>query len=92
MVLITALFFIRKSATVVVVVVLYFQAITDVRIGRSKQESINLLRAFAESFGADNIDVVTTMWNTLPTNRQVKDANQRFECFTEEIYKVRMHY
>ncbi|KAF9038008.1 hypothetical protein BJ165DRAFT_1597079 [Panaeolus papilionaceus] len=76
----------RKSAAIVVVIILYFQPITDIRISRSKEDSVNLLRAFSESFKASNIDVITSMWNTLATTAQIEDANIRFESLRDRIF------
>ncbi|KAF9033328.1 hypothetical protein BJ165DRAFT_1410404 [Panaeolus papilionaceus] len=66
-----------QSAASVVVLILYFQHITDIRMGGSKRDAVKLLRAFAESFGADGITVVTTMWNHILSPKKMQDANNR---------------
>ncbi|KAF9031188.1 hypothetical protein BJ165DRAFT_1519184 [Panaeolus papilionaceus] len=69
-----------------VVCILYFQPITDIRLGRSKRDAVKLLKAFAESFKATAIAVVTTMWNQISTPKQIEDANSRFSSLQNEIY------
>ncbi|KAF9049134.1 hypothetical protein BJ165DRAFT_1581046 [Panaeolus papilionaceus] len=61
--------------------------ITDIRIGGSKRGAVKLLRAFAASFNAVVITVVTTMWNNVSTPKQIEDANQRFSSLSHEIFK-----
>ncbi|KAF9031170.1 hypothetical protein BJ165DRAFT_1535495 [Panaeolus papilionaceus] len=76
----------RQSAYAVNVCILYFQPITDIRMGGSKRDAVKLLRAFAESFGASGIKVVTTMWNHVSSPTKMEDANQRFCDLRNEIF------
>lgn len=71
-----------------VVTAIYFQPITDIRIGRSKWDAIKLLRAFSEAFEAEEILVATTMWNRISTPKQMGEANRRFICLKAEIFSV----
>ncbi|KAF9037459.1 hypothetical protein BJ165DRAFT_1408171 [Panaeolus papilionaceus] len=66
--------------------IFYFQPITDIQIGGSKREAVKLLRAFAETIGATDIKVATTMWNHTSTPKQVEDANRRFDSLKNEIF------
>ncbi|KAF9034275.1 hypothetical protein BJ165DRAFT_1615763 [Panaeolus papilionaceus] len=76
----------RKTHKSISVAILYFQPITDIRIGRSKGGAVKLVRAFAGSFHALGIVVATTMWNCISTAQQIADANCRFSCLENEIF------
>ncbi|KAF9033330.1 hypothetical protein BJ165DRAFT_1534617 [Panaeolus papilionaceus] len=76
----------HKSAAMVVVRILYFQPITDIRMGGSKRDAIKLLRAFAVSFRADGLAVVTTMWNQISSSKKMEDANLRFSELQKKIF------
>ncbi|KAF9037453.1 hypothetical protein BJ165DRAFT_556348 [Panaeolus papilionaceus] len=76
----------RKSAGRVFVFVLYFHPITDIRMSGSKRNAIKLLRAFAESFEARTVNVVTSMWNFPSTPKQLTEANQRFSDLKAEMF------
>ncbi|KAF9037050.1 hypothetical protein BJ165DRAFT_1597466 [Panaeolus papilionaceus] len=67
--------------------ILYFQPITDIRIGGSKRHSFKMLQAYVKLYNAQYLSVITTMWNYLSTPRQLEDANHRFERLQHEIYK-----
>ncbi|KAF9049166.1 hypothetical protein BJ165DRAFT_1464666 [Panaeolus papilionaceus] len=75
-----------QSAATIVVTILYFQPITDIRMGGSKRDAVKLLRAFAESFKAIGINVVTTMWNHLSRPQQIIDGNHRIISLEKEIF------
>ncbi|KAF9047963.1 hypothetical protein BJ165DRAFT_1610608 [Panaeolus papilionaceus] len=66
---------------------LYFHPITDVRLGGTKQQSLDLMKAFADKFGCKNINFVTTMWNMVFTPKQIEQANRRFDNLEAKIYK-----
>ncbi|KAF9031142.1 hypothetical protein BJ165DRAFT_1535476 [Panaeolus papilionaceus] len=76
----------HQSAARVDVCLLYFQPITDIRMGGSKRGAVKLLRAFAESFGAIGITVATTMWNHIPSPMKMEDANNRLSDLENEIF------
>ncbi|KAF9049169.1 hypothetical protein BJ165DRAFT_1464679 [Panaeolus papilionaceus] len=76
----------RQSASHIYVTILYFQPITDIRIGGSKRDAVKLLRAFAESFKATSINVVTTMWNHMSRPQQIVDGNHRIISLENEIF------
>ncbi|KAF9037447.1 hypothetical protein BJ165DRAFT_1408160 [Panaeolus papilionaceus] len=76
----------RQSAAGVDVRLLYFQPITDIRMGGSKRDAVKLFRGFAESFGAYGIHVVTTMWNHIVSPKKMEDANLRFSELQKEIF------
>ncbi|KAF9049171.1 hypothetical protein BJ165DRAFT_1581089 [Panaeolus papilionaceus] len=76
----------RQSVADLYVFILYFQPITDIRISGSKQRAVKLLRAFAQSFQATGITVVTTMWNHISTTKQIEDTNIRFNSLKDEIF------
>ncbi|KAF9033358.1 hypothetical protein BJ165DRAFT_757351 [Panaeolus papilionaceus] len=75
-----------QSAKSVAIFILYFQPITDIRMGGSKRDAVKLLRAFAESFGAYGINVVTTMWNQISSPEKMEDANHRLSNLQKEIF------
>ncbi|KAF9033369.1 hypothetical protein BJ165DRAFT_1567661 [Panaeolus papilionaceus] len=75
-----------QSAASVAVIILYFQPITDIRMGGSKRDAVKLLRAFAESFEAEGISVVTTMWNQISSPEKMEDANHRLSNLQKEIF------
>ncbi|KAF9049151.1 hypothetical protein BJ165DRAFT_1526525 [Panaeolus papilionaceus] len=75
-----------QSATTIVVTILYFQPITDIRIGGSKRDAVKLLRAFAESFKATGINLVTTMWNHMSRPQQIIDGNLRIISLENELF------
>ena len=79
---------VSQSAASVAVFILYFQPITDIRMGGSKRDAVKLLRAFAESFRAIGITVVTTMWNHIPSSKKMEDANHRLSNLQNEIFVV----
>ncbi|KAF9032066.1 hypothetical protein BJ165DRAFT_1616429 [Panaeolus papilionaceus] len=66
--------------------VYYFHPITDIRLSGSKRHSIALLKSFAESYIAASINVVTTMWNTLLTPKQLEDATKRYRSLELEVF------
>ncbi|KAF9034272.1 hypothetical protein BJ165DRAFT_1534100 [Panaeolus papilionaceus] len=66
--------------------ILYFQPMTEDRIGGSKRNANQLLNAFSESFQAEEIVVATTMWNQLSTPKHIQDANRRFICLRDKIF------
>lgn len=70
--------------------VYYFHPITDIRLSGSKRHSIALLKSFAESYIAASINVVTTMWNTLSTPKQLEDATKRYRSLELEVFTVRI--
>ncbi|PPQ73191.1 hypothetical protein CVT24_010022 [Panaeolus cyanescens] len=78
---------IRRSANRVSVNILYFQPITDIRFAGMKRRSVDLLRGFANAFMAKNVDIITTMWNTLWKPEQHIAANTRFECLRNEVFQ-----
>ncbi|KAF9049161.1 hypothetical protein BJ165DRAFT_1078258 [Panaeolus papilionaceus] len=75
-----------QSATNIHVMILYFQPITDIRMGGSKRDAVKLLRAFAESFKATGINLVTTMWNHMSRPQQIIDGNHRIISLEKEIF------
>ncbi|KAF9037036.1 hypothetical protein BJ165DRAFT_1614649 [Panaeolus papilionaceus] len=77
----------RPYAGTIVVYILYFQPITDIRIGGSKWHSFKMLREYVKLYDAQYVNVITTMWNTLSTPKQLEDANHRFVMLQHEIYK-----
>ncbi|KAF9038002.1 hypothetical protein BJ165DRAFT_416775 [Panaeolus papilionaceus] len=77
----------RQAAGTVYVSIFYFQPITDIRMGGSKRDAVMLLRAFADSFEAIDISVVTTMWNMISTHKQIEDANARLSALKQDIFK-----
>ncbi|KAF9033319.1 hypothetical protein BJ165DRAFT_1515350 [Panaeolus papilionaceus] len=76
----------HQSAASVAVIILYFQPITDIRMGGSKRDAVKLLRAFAESFEAEGISVVTTMWNQISSPGKMEDANHRLSNLQKDIF------
>ncbi|KAF9043887.1 hypothetical protein BJ165DRAFT_1528480 [Panaeolus papilionaceus] len=74
-----------QSAERVIVTIVYFQPITDIRLGASKRDAIKLLRAFAKTFKAKKVVVVTTMWNNIATAKHIENANRGFNCLRDEI-------
>ncbi|KAF9031146.1 hypothetical protein BJ165DRAFT_1535478 [Panaeolus papilionaceus] len=76
----------HQSAARVFVRILYFQPITDIRMGGSKRDAVKLFRAFAESFRANGITVVTTMWNHIASPKKIEDANLRFSELQKKIF------
>ena len=77
-----------QFATYLEVTILYFQPITDIRIGGSKRDAVKLLRAFAQSFNASGINVVTTMWNHMSRPQQIIDGNLRIISLENELFGV----
>ncbi|KAF9031184.1 hypothetical protein BJ165DRAFT_1572198 [Panaeolus papilionaceus] len=75
-----------RSSSYVYVHIVYFQPITDIRMGGSKRDAVKLLRAFTESFQATGITVVTTMWNHISTPKQIEEATRRFSSLQNEIF------
>ncbi|KAF9051477.1 hypothetical protein BJ165DRAFT_1449023 [Panaeolus papilionaceus] len=67
--------------------IFYFQPITDIRMGGSKRHAIKLLRAFADSFEANHVNIITTMWNRISNSKQREAAQQRYGALREEVYK-----
>ncbi|KAF9033374.1 hypothetical protein BJ165DRAFT_1598798 [Panaeolus papilionaceus] len=76
----------NQSAAFVYVHILYFQPITDIRMGGSKRNAVKLLRAFAESFRADGITVVATMWNHISSSKKMEDVNHQLSDLENEIF------
>ncbi|KAF9037029.1 hypothetical protein BJ165DRAFT_573074 [Panaeolus papilionaceus] len=68
--------------------ILYFQPITDIRIGGSKRDAVKILREYVKQYKALGITIITTMWNGLATPKQLEDAKHRFETLKNEIYPV----
>ncbi|PPQ76794.1 hypothetical protein CVT24_011337 [Panaeolus cyanescens] len=77
-----------RSSPDAVVTILYFQPVTDVRIGGAKRKAFSLLKVFAKTYNSISICIVTTMWNTLYSPRQIEQANQRLELLKSEIYET----
>ncbi|PPR07365.1 hypothetical protein CVT24_007248 [Panaeolus cyanescens] len=76
-----------NSASSVRVSILYFQAITDTRIGGKRRESIELLKGVAATLGAVDLTVVTTMWNKISWSAtRMKEAQERFENLRMNAY------
>ncbi|KAF9037999.1 hypothetical protein BJ165DRAFT_1597072 [Panaeolus papilionaceus] len=76
----------RENADTMLVSILYFLPITDIRIGGSKRDAVKLLRAFARAYRPTGINVVTTMWNNILRRQQMDDANRRYESLREEVF------
>ncbi|KAF9047909.1 hypothetical protein BJ165DRAFT_1403534 [Panaeolus papilionaceus] len=76
----------RTYASYIVVFILYFQPITDIRIGGSKRHAVKMLKEYVNLYQASDITVITTMWNTISTPKQLEDANCRFDALKNEIY------
>ncbi|KAF9039103.1 hypothetical protein BJ165DRAFT_364060 [Panaeolus papilionaceus] len=68
-----------KYARDISVNILYFQPITDIRIGGSKRLAFKMFREYVKPYSARSITVITTMWNALSTPKQLEDANCRFD-------------
>ncbi|KAF9033322.1 hypothetical protein BJ165DRAFT_1598789 [Panaeolus papilionaceus] len=77
----------RQSAATVIVHIFYFQPITDIRIGGSKRDAVKLAKAFAESFKANGMTVVTTMWNHISSSKKMEDAKCRLSDLTSKIFR-----
>ncbi|KAF9042524.1 hypothetical protein BJ165DRAFT_1529915 [Panaeolus papilionaceus] len=77
---------IRQATERLAVSLLYFQPITDIRMGGSKRGAVKVLRAFAKSFNATGLSVVTTMWNCILTPKQIDDASRRLESLKNEVF------
>lgn len=58
-------------------------------MGGSKRGAVKVLRAFAKSFNATGLSVVTTMWNCILTPKQIDDASRRLESLKNEVFTVR---
>ncbi|KAF9034271.1 hypothetical protein BJ165DRAFT_1534099 [Panaeolus papilionaceus] len=82
----TKLHGLRQAAAAIVVIAFYFQPITDIRMGASKRDAIQLLKAFTGAFNAMGVTVITTMWNQVSTPKQIEDANRRFSDLEGGIY------
>ncbi|KAF9040954.1 hypothetical protein BJ165DRAFT_1530771 [Panaeolus papilionaceus] len=66
--------------------IFYFQPITDIRIGGSKRDAVKILREYVNQYKAKDINIITTFWNTLPTAKQLENANNRLHTLRNEIY------
>ncbi|KAF9040947.1 hypothetical protein BJ165DRAFT_1530765 [Panaeolus papilionaceus] len=77
---------IRQFSGYTVPFIFYFQPITDIRIGGSKQDAVKILQEYVHQYEAAYISVITTMWNQLLTPKQLEDASHRFNTLKEEIY------
>src|SRR4051794_22630819 len=79
----------NRSASIEMAVIslCYFHAIDVERMGRAKRSAIGFLKGFTQTFKANNVNIVTTMWNRLQ-NEKITDAEQRCNALQVEIYKV----
>ncbi|KAF9031920.1 hypothetical protein BJ165DRAFT_1616460 [Panaeolus papilionaceus] len=77
----------RTSVEMAVVTLCYFHAIDVARVGGTKRSAVEFLKGFAQTFKANNVNIVTTMWNKLWKEKQTTDAEQRFNALQVEIYK-----
>ncbi|KAF9031912.1 hypothetical protein BJ165DRAFT_862002 [Panaeolus papilionaceus] len=77
----------RGSVEMAVVTLCYFHAIDIARVAGTKRDAVEFLRGFAQTFKANNVNVVTTMWNKLWNDKQTTDAEQRFNALQVEIYR-----
>ncbi|KAF9040871.1 hypothetical protein BJ165DRAFT_329195 [Panaeolus papilionaceus] len=77
---------IHQFSSYTTVYIFYFQPITDIRIGGSKRDAVKILRKYIDQYNAEDISVITTMWNQLSTPKQLEDASCRFDTLKEEIY------
>ncbi|KAF9033827.1 hypothetical protein BJ165DRAFT_1514257 [Panaeolus papilionaceus] len=59
--------------------ILFLTPITDIRISGSRRRTINTFKSLAGVSTADQITVVTTMWNQLHTDDAIKQANLRIK-------------
>ncbi|KAF9040962.1 hypothetical protein BJ165DRAFT_333287 [Panaeolus papilionaceus] len=76
----------RQYSSTFYVYIFYFQPITDIRMSGSKQDAVKILREYVKRYNAAYITVITTMWNTLGTPKQLEDAKHRMDTFKNEIY------
>ncbi|KAF9030645.1 hypothetical protein BJ165DRAFT_1616648 [Panaeolus papilionaceus] len=76
-----------KSAADVAVSILYFHPINAVRMSGSKRKLVKFLTSFGAAFFANNINVVTSMWNLCFNPKQVREANDRLLKLRLDIYK-----
>ncbi|KAF9037040.1 hypothetical protein BJ165DRAFT_1532442 [Panaeolus papilionaceus] len=76
----------RQNSIVVIVELFYFQPITDIRISGSKRDAVKILQGYIRPFDAQNVTVITTMWNQLSTPKQLEDANCRLGTLKKQIY------
>ncbi|PPQ73390.1 hypothetical protein CVT24_008510 [Panaeolus cyanescens] len=77
--------YLRKHTSNILVSMLYFERITDTRLSGSKRKSIALLKAFALTFDVNHIMIITTMWNTLWTPKQIENAERRYSCLQRDL-------
>ncbi|KAF9038000.1 hypothetical protein BJ165DRAFT_1597073 [Panaeolus papilionaceus] len=77
-----------QSADRVSIYIIYFQPITDIRMGGSKRDAVKMLKGFAKAFRATGINVVTTMWNLISTSKQLEDANSRLIRLEKDIFEL----
>ncbi|KAF9033378.1 hypothetical protein BJ165DRAFT_1534652 [Panaeolus papilionaceus] len=77
----------RPIARSLIIGIMYFQPITDLRFGGTKRGAVKLLKAFAQSLEATGIKVVSTMWNHISTPRQMEDAHGRLRRLEYEIFE-----
>ncbi|KAF9037027.1 hypothetical protein BJ165DRAFT_573022 [Panaeolus papilionaceus] len=76
----------RQNSSGCIVHILYFQPITDIRIGGSKRDAVKILQAYVKLYNAGNITVITTMWNNISNPKQLEDATRRLGTLKNEIY------
>ncbi|KAF9043915.1 hypothetical protein BJ165DRAFT_1404805 [Panaeolus papilionaceus] len=79
---------ISEWANGVLVDILYFQPITDIRISDSRREAVELFQQLANVFMADDISVVTTMWNRISTRKKFEDADRRCNDLEKQIFSA----
>ncbi|KAF9031910.1 hypothetical protein BJ165DRAFT_1571790 [Panaeolus papilionaceus] len=77
-----------SSVEMAVITLCYFHAIDVARMGRTKRSAVEFLKGFAQTFRANNVNIVTTMWNKLWNEKLATDAEQRFNTLQVEIYKM----
>ncbi|KAF9031913.1 hypothetical protein BJ165DRAFT_1616456, partial [Panaeolus papilionaceus] len=78
----------RISVEMAVVTLCYFHPIDVPRMGATRRGAVKFLQGFAQTFKANNVNVVTTMWNKLWNDKLSTAAELRFEALKVEIYKA----
>lgn len=68
--------------------VLYFDRITDTRMSGSKGRNLDLFKALTSENTAENITVVTTMWDLLWNEGQKIKAEKRYQQLQDQHWKV----
>ncbi|KAF9050223.1 P-loop containing nucleoside triphosphate hydrolase protein [Panaeolus papilionaceus] len=67
--------------------VLYFDRITDTRMSGSKGRNLDLFKALTSENTAENITVVTTMWDLLWNEGQKIKAEKRYQQLQDQHWK-----